>query len=142
MIPLPHSWPYTPRPHAGSGTGPPHHLPRAAMAALLPASQSPAVVLLRRRRPCPGEGQTHSTLGGGGHGPVPSHAPAAPPVLCLPPALSPQAPGHADTTEKSNGVPNGLVPPGPDRQGEEEEEGQGYIRSAGAPSYTLQETSF
>ncbi|KAM4785428.1 sodium-dependent multivitamin transporter isoform 2-T3 [Cyanocitta cristata] len=67
-------------------------------------------------------------------------------LCCLPPKIRQWfccgAPGHADATEKSNGVPNGLVPPGPNRQGEEEEEGQGYIRSAGAPSYTLQETSF
>ncbi|XP_031959748.1 sodium-dependent multivitamin transporter isoform X1 [Corvus cornix cornix] len=73
-------------------------------------------------------------------------------LCCLPPKIRQwfccgvgdpaQAPGHTDATEKSNGVPNGLIPPGPDRQGEEEEEGQGYIRSAGAPSYTLQETSF
>ncbi|XP_068868061.1 sodium-dependent multivitamin transporter isoform X3 [Aphelocoma coerulescens] len=67
-------------------------------------------------------------------------------LCCLPPKIRQWfccgAPGHADATEKSNGVPNGLVSPGPNRQGEEEEEGQGYIRSAGAPSYTLQETSF
>lgn len=58
----------------------------------------------------------------------------------LPPALSPQARDHADPTEKSNNVPNGLAPPGPDRPGEEE--GLGYIRSAGAPIYAVQETSF
>ncbi|XP_069661455.1 sodium-dependent multivitamin transporter isoform X2 [Haliaeetus albicilla] len=46
---------------------------------------------------------------------------------------------HADATVKSNRVPNGLAPPGPHRQ---EEEGQGYIRAAGAPAYALQETSF
>ncbi|XP_074904904.1 sodium-dependent multivitamin transporter isoform X2 [Buteo buteo] len=46
---------------------------------------------------------------------------------------------HPDATEKSNRVPNGLAPPGPRRQ---EEEGQGYIRAAGAPTYALQETSF
>lgn len=40
---------------------------------------------------------------------------------------------------KSNRVPNGLAPPGPSWQ---EEEGQGYIRAAGAPAYALQETSF
>ncbi|XP_057244674.1 sodium-dependent multivitamin transporter-like [Malurus melanocephalus] len=72
-------------------------------------------------------------------------------LCCLPPKIRPrfccgggdpaQVPGHADPTEKSNGVPNGLAPAGPDWQGEEEE-GQGYIRSAGTPSYTVQETSF
>ncbi|KAM9617179.1 sodium-dependent multivitamin transporter isoform 2-T2 [Morphnus guianensis] len=46
---------------------------------------------------------------------------------------------HADATVKSNRVPNGLAPPGPGRR---EEEGQGYIRAAGAPAYALQETSF
>ncbi|XP_027762973.1 sodium-dependent multivitamin transporter [Empidonax traillii] len=51
-----------------------------------------------------------------------------------------QTPGHTDTTEKSNGVPNGLGPPGFGHQ--EEEEGQGYIRSAVAPTYAVQETSF
>ncbi|XP_075271258.1 sodium-dependent multivitamin transporter [Opisthocomus hoazin] len=44
----------------------------------------------------------------------------------------------ADAVVKSNGVPNGLAPPG--RQ--EEEEGQGYIRAAGTPAYAVQETSF
>ncbi|XP_027525280.1 sodium-dependent multivitamin transporter [Corapipo altera] len=53
-----------------------------------------------------------------------------------------QTPGHADATEKSNGIPNGLGPPGPGQREEEEEEGQGYIRSATAPSYAVQETSF
>lgn len=39
---------------------------------------------------------------------------------------------------KSNGVANRLP-----RNGQrEEEEGQGYIRAAGAPTYALQETSF
>ncbi|XP_027560015.1 sodium-dependent multivitamin transporter [Neopelma chrysocephalum] len=50
-----------------------------------------------------------------------------------------QTPGHADATEKNNGVPNGLGPPGPgQREEEEEEEGQGYT----APAYAVQETSF
>ncbi|XP_056343560.1 sodium-dependent multivitamin transporter isoform X2 [Oenanthe melanoleuca] len=79
-------------------------------------------------------------------------SPVVPRLLCcLPPkirhwfccgAADPaQAPGHADTAEKSKGVPNGLAPPGPDRQ-EEEEEGQGYIRNSGAPICSVQETSF
>lgn len=73
-------------------------------------------------------------------------------LCCLPPKIRQrfccggtdpaQDPGHADTTEKGKGVPNGLFPPGPERQGEEEEEGQGYIRSAAAPAYTVEETSF
>lgn len=42
--------------------------------------------------------------------------------------------------EKSNSVPNGLAPPGPNRPGDEE--GLGYIRSAGAPICAVQETSF
>lgn len=67
--------------------------------------------------------------------------PAASPVPSLPPALSPQGPGHKDTTEKNNRVPNGLSPPVPDQPGEEEE-GQGYIRSDGAPICSVQETSF
>ncbi|OWK51213.1 Sodium-dependent multivitamin transporter [Lonchura striata] len=70
-------------------------------------------------------------------------------LCCLPPKIRrwlccgggdpAQAPGHADTTEKSHGVPNGLAPPGPDWQGEE---GHGYVRSAAAPIYAVQETSF
>uniref|UniRef100_H0ZXG8 Sodium-dependent multivitamin transporter n=1 Tax=Taeniopygia guttata TaxID=59729 RepID=H0ZXG8_TAEGU len=70
-------------------------------------------------------------------------------LCCLPPKIRrwlccrggdpAQAPGHADTTEKSHGVPNGLAPPGPDWQGGE---GHGYIRSAAAPIYAVQETSF
>ncbi|KAI1241369.1 hypothetical protein IHE44_0009854 [Lamprotornis superbus] len=91
-------------------------------------------------------------------GPTPAAAldprtisPVLPQLLCcLPPKIRhwlccrgadvAQAPGHADTTEKSKGVPNGLPPPGPDRQ--EEEEGQGYIRNSGAPICAVQETSF
>lgn len=42
--------------------------------------------------------------------------------------------------EKSNRVPNGLSPPVPEQLGEEE--GQGYIRSDGAPICAVQETSF
>lgn len=42
--------------------------------------------------------------------------------------------------EKSKSVPNGLAPPGPNRPGDEE--GLGYIRSAGAPICAVQETSF
>ena len=61
-----------------------------------------------------------------------------PAVLLLSPALSLQGADHADATVKSNGVGNGLAPPGL----QEEEEGQGYIRAAGAPTYALQETSF
>ncbi|RMB94054.1 hypothetical protein DUI87_29507 [Hirundo rustica rustica] len=71
-------------------------------------------------------------------------------LCCLPPKMRQwlccgggdpaQAPSHADGTEKSSSVPNGLAPPGPDWPGEEE--GQGYIRSAGAPIYAVQETSF
>ncbi|KAL2308100.1 hypothetical protein Nmel_001099, partial [Mimus melanotis] len=92
-------------------------------------------------------------------GPMPAAAlnprtisPVLPQLLCcLPPKIRRwlccggadivQASGHADTTEKSKGVPNGLPPPGPDRQ-EEEEEGQGYIRNSGAPICSVQETSF
>ncbi|XP_039566880.1 sodium-dependent multivitamin transporter isoform X3 [Passer montanus] len=58
--------------------------------------------------------------------------------LCCGAAGSAQAAGHAGTAEKSHGVPNGLSPPGP----EQGEEGQGYVRSAGAPIYAVQETSF
>ncbi|XP_066036312.1 sodium-dependent multivitamin transporter isoform X3 [Chamaea fasciata] len=71
-------------------------------------------------------------------------------LCCLPPKIRQwiccgggdpaQAPSHADATEKSNRVPNGLSPPVPDQPGEEE--GQGYIRSDGAPMYSVQETSF
>ncbi|XP_058691583.1 sodium-dependent multivitamin transporter [Poecile atricapillus] len=71
-------------------------------------------------------------------------------LCCLPPKIrqwlccgggdAVQGPSHVDAMEKNNGVPNGLLPPGPDQQGKEE--GQGYIRSAGAPMYTVQETSF
>ncbi|RLV85270.1 hypothetical protein DV515_00016134 [Chloebia gouldiae] len=70
-------------------------------------------------------------------------------LCCLPPKMRRwlccgggdpvQAPGHADTTEKSHGVPNGLSHPGPDWQGAE---GHGYVRSATAPIYAVQETSF
>ncbi|XP_071403769.1 sodium-dependent multivitamin transporter [Pithys albifrons albifrons] len=77
-------------------------------------------------------------------------SPVVPRLLCcLPPKMwqwlccrvgdPAQTPSHADATEKSNGMPNGLGPPG---QREEEEEGQGYIRSATTPAYALQETSF
>ncbi|XP_005532783.2 PREDICTED: sodium-dependent multivitamin transporter [Pseudopodoces humilis] len=71
-------------------------------------------------------------------------------LCCLPPKIRQwfccgggdpvQGPSHVDTMEKNNRVPNGLLPPGPDEQGKEE--GQGYIRNAGAPTYTVQETSF
>ncbi|XP_068259607.1 sodium-dependent multivitamin transporter [Nyctibius grandis] len=60
--------------------------------------------------------------------------------LCCGGGCPAQDTGHADAAVKSNGVPNGLAPPGPGRR--EEEEGQGYIRAAGAPAYALQETSF
>uniref|UniRef100_A0A8C8AWE5 Sodium-dependent multivitamin transporter n=1 Tax=Otus sunia TaxID=257818 RepID=A0A8C8AWE5_9STRI len=60
--------------------------------------------------------------------------------LCCGISFPDQDADPADTAEKSSGVPNGLPPPGPGRQ--EEEEGQGYIRTAGVPAYTLQETSF
>lgn len=79
MIPVSHSRPYTRRPHAGSSPGPPHHLPRAAVAALLPAPQNPAAALLRGRRPCPGEGQTGSTPGGWDIGGTPTLPPPCPP---------------------------------------------------------------
>ncbi|XP_005232088.2 LOW QUALITY PROTEIN: sodium-dependent multivitamin transporter [Falco peregrinus] len=58
--------------------------------------------------------------------------------LCCGVAFPAQGADHADATVKSNGVANGLAPPGL----QEEEEGQGYIRAAGAPTYALQETSF
>ncbi|XP_062478629.1 sodium-dependent multivitamin transporter [Pezoporus occidentalis] len=45
-----------------------------------------------------------------------------------------------DAVVKTNGVPNGLPLPGPGQQ--EQEEGPGYIRAAGAPAYAVQETSF
>ncbi|KAM4903907.1 sodium-dependent multivitamin transporter [Sylvia borin] len=71
-------------------------------------------------------------------------------LCCLPPKLRQwfccggadpvQVLSHADTTEKSNRVPNGLSPPVPNQAGEEE--GQGYIRSDGAPICAVQETSF
>ncbi|KAM7027484.1 sodium-dependent multivitamin transporter [Passerculus sandwichensis] len=70
-------------------------------------------------------------------------------LCCLPPKLRhwlccgaadpAQAPGHGDSSEKSHGVPNGLSAPGPELRGDE---GQGYVRSAGAPLYAVQETSF
>ncbi|XP_062427239.1 sodium-dependent multivitamin transporter isoform X2 [Rhea pennata] len=48
--------------------------------------------------------------------------------------------------KRSNGIPNGpasdLAPVGVPRREEEEGEGQGYIRMAGAPAYAVQETSF
>ncbi|XP_027668130.1 sodium-dependent multivitamin transporter isoform X1 [Falco cherrug] len=58
--------------------------------------------------------------------------------LCCGVTFPAQGADHADATVKSNGVANGLAPPGL----QEEEEGQGYIRAAGAPTYALQETSF
>lgn len=61
-------------------------------------------------------------------------------LLLSPPALPWQDTDHTDTTVKSNGVANGLPPPGPMRR--EEEDGQGYIRAAGPPTYAVQETSF
>ncbi|KAM6207564.1 sodium-dependent multivitamin transporter isoform 2-T2 [Sarcoramphus papa] len=60
--------------------------------------------------------------------------------LCCGVGFPAQDANGVDATVKSNRVPNGLAPPGPGRQ--EEEEGQGYIRAAGAPAYALQETSF
>ncbi|XP_032912172.1 sodium-dependent multivitamin transporter [Catharus ustulatus] len=92
-------------------------------------------------------------------GPTPAAAldprtisPVVPRLLCcLPPKIRQwlccggadpaQAPAHANSTEKSKGVPNGVAHPGPDRQEEEEEE-QGYIRNSGAPICSVQETSF
>ncbi|KAM6323563.1 sodium-dependent multivitamin transporter [Aegotheles albertisi] len=62
--------------------------------------------------------------GEGAGGQCPPHAP--------PIALSPQ-------DSKSKGVANGLGPPAPPEPGDE---GQGYIRRAGTPTYALQETSF
>ncbi|XP_074392390.1 sodium-dependent multivitamin transporter isoform X3 [Zonotrichia albicollis] len=59
--------------------------------------------------------------------------------LCCGAADPAQAPGHGDSSEKSHGVPNGLSAPGPELQGDG---GQGYVRSAGAPLYAVQETSF
>ncbi|KAM6432733.1 LOW QUALITY PROTEIN: sodium-dependent multivitamin transporter [Rhynochetos jubatus] len=55
-------------------------------------------------------------------------------VLLLP--LPPQD-AAGDAAGKSNGVANGAGPP--PRGGDE---GQGYVRAAGAPTYALQETSF
>lgn len=60
--------------------------------------------------------------------------------LCCGVSFPAQDTDCADTVVKSNGVANGLAPPGPGRR--EEEEGQGYVRAAGAPAYALQETSF
>ncbi|KAM6082309.1 sodium-dependent multivitamin transporter [Chlamydotis macqueenii] len=60
--------------------------------------------------------------------------------LCCGVGFPAQDADRAAAAVKSNGVPNGLAPPGPGRR--EEEEGQGYIRAAGAPAYALQETSF
>ncbi|XP_072714174.1 sodium-dependent multivitamin transporter isoform X1 [Ciconia boyciana] len=59
--------------------------------------------------------------------------------LCCGVGFPAQDADRMDTAVKSNGVANGLGPPGPGRR---EEEGQGYIRAAGAPAYALQETSF
>ncbi|XP_065488485.1 sodium-dependent multivitamin transporter [Caloenas nicobarica] len=62
--------------------------------------------------------------------------------LCCGVAFPAQDTDHADAAVKSNGmsngVANGLAHPGR----REEEEGQGYVRMAGAPTYALQETSF
>ncbi|OPJ79319.1 sodium-dependent multivitamin transporter-like [Patagioenas fasciata monilis] len=58
--------------------------------------------------------------------------------LCCGVAFPAQDTDPADAAVKSNGVANGLPHPGR----REEEEGQGYIRAAGAPTYALQETSF
>ncbi|KAM6354692.1 sodium-dependent multivitamin transporter [Podargus strigoides] len=58
--------------------------------------------------------------------------------LCCGVGFPPQDTDSVDAEVKINGVPNGLAPPG----GREEEEGQGYIRTAGSPAYALQETSF
>lgn len=66
-----------PRPHAGRGRGPPHHLPRAAAPALLPAPQVPAAAVLRGGLPGTGEGPGTHTRGG--------HVASFPPVLVLPP---------------------------------------------------------
>ncbi|XP_075000804.1 sodium-dependent multivitamin transporter isoform X7 [Calonectris borealis] len=60
--------------------------------------------------------------------------------LCCGVSFPAQDTDCADTVVKSNGVANGLAPPGPGQR--EEEEGQGYVRAAGAPAYALQETSF
>lgn len=88
-------------------------------------------------------GTDPGTLRGGRGGDVDTQWGRCPPApsSCCPPALSLQDTDHADAVVKSNGVGNGLPPPGP-RRLEEEEEGQGYIRAAGTPAYTLQETSF
>ncbi|XP_064911438.1 sodium-dependent multivitamin transporter [Columba livia] len=58
--------------------------------------------------------------------------------LCCGVAFPAQDTNHADAAVKSNGVANRL----PHNGQREEEEGQGYIRAAGAPTYALQETSF
>ncbi|XP_074751294.1 sodium-dependent multivitamin transporter [Athene noctua] len=90
-------------------------------------------------------------------GPTPAAAvdprtisPVLPRLLCCLPARSrrrlccglgvPEQDADPGDAAKSSGVPNGLAPPGPPRR--EEEEGQGYVRTAGVPAYTLQETSF
>lgn len=58
-------------------------------------------------------------------------------MLLLHPTLSPQDTDCTDTAVKSSRVANGLAFPG-----QREEEGQGYVRTDGAPAYALQETSF
>ncbi|KAM6407149.1 LOW QUALITY PROTEIN: sodium-dependent multivitamin transporter [Pluvialis apricaria] len=60
--------------------------------------------------------------------------------LCCGVGFPAQDTDRADAVVKSNGVGNGLPPPGP--RPPAAEEGQGYIRAAGTPAYALQETSF
>ncbi|XP_069706644.1 sodium-dependent multivitamin transporter [Phaenicophaeus curvirostris] len=93
-------------------------------------------------------------------GPTPPHtvdprtiSPLLPRLLCcLPPKYRqrlcpggqdpPQDTDHSDAAVKpKGGVPNGLAPSGHEEE-EEAGEGQGYIRTVGAPAYALQETSF
>lgn len=73
-----------PRPHAGIGCGPPHHLPRAAAPALLPAPEVPAEALLRGELPCPGEGAPWGGGCGVGAPPCSCCLPRSVPAGCRP----------------------------------------------------------
>ncbi|XP_061845695.1 sodium-dependent multivitamin transporter isoform X2 [Colius striatus] len=60
--------------------------------------------------------------------------------LCCGLGIPVQDDNHEDTTVKSKDLANGLTPPRPRQQ--KEEEGQGYIRAVTAPAYALEETAF